>query len=92
MHILNKVLPDDIRILGCETVDDDFDARFSCLYRQYKYFMNVSELDIDAMRNGIERLIGTHDFRNFCKIDLNMKTFVRRIISFELEIVECSGV
>lgn len=34
---LNRVLPLDIRILKYAMVDVDFDSRFSCIYREYKY-------------------------------------------------------
>jgi tRNA pseudouridine38/39 synthase len=37
--MLNSVLPSDIRILAwCPNPPDDFDARFSCGERRYKYF------------------------------------------------------
>ena len=35
---INKCLPEDIRILAYAHVDDKFDSRFSCIYREYKYF------------------------------------------------------
>jgi tRNA pseudouridine38/39 synthase len=36
-----------------------------------------------------QKLIGEHDFRNFCKIDvLNVNNFVRRILSFHIEPVK----
>jgi tRNA pseudouridine38/39 synthase len=37
--ILNSILPSDIRVLAwCPKPPDDFDARFSCGERRYKYF------------------------------------------------------
>lgn len=39
IQILNGVLPQDIRILAwCPNPGPDFDARFSCRERQYRYF------------------------------------------------------
>ncbi|CRG92533.1 hypothetical protein PISL3812_09594 [Talaromyces islandicus] len=39
IQILNNILPSDIRILAwCPHPPPDFDARFSCRERQYKYF------------------------------------------------------
>ena len=39
IQMLNRVLPEDIRILAwCPHPPEDFDARFSCRERQYKYF------------------------------------------------------
>jgi tRNA pseudouridine38/39 synthase len=39
MHLLNKVLPPDIRILAwCPNPPEDFSARFNCKERRYRYF------------------------------------------------------
>ena len=35
--MLNGVLPQDVRILAAAPAPDGFDARFSCLYRCYRY-------------------------------------------------------
>ncbi len=34
---MNRALPDDVRILSAEPVSDDFDARFSAIWRRYNY-------------------------------------------------------
>lgn len=34
---INANLPGDIRILGCQPVEEDFSARFSCKSRSYRY-------------------------------------------------------
>src|SRR5207247_7611422 len=46
-------------------------------------------LDIDAMREGTKRLVGVHDFRNFCKVDTSkqMTNFVRNIFHADIELV-----
>ncbi|KAG2446693.1 hypothetical protein HYH02_008259 [Chlamydomonas schloesseri] len=38
-RLINKALPPEVRILGWTPVPLDFNARFSCLYREYKYFI-----------------------------------------------------
>ncbi|KAG2435225.1 hypothetical protein HXX76_007307 [Chlamydomonas incerta] len=38
-RLINKALPTEVRILGWTPVPEDFNARFSCLYREYKYFI-----------------------------------------------------
>ena len=48
MHILNNVLPDDIRVLAWAPVGPDFSARFSCLHRTYKYFFARGNMNIDV--------------------------------------------
>jgi len=100
IQLLNKVLPPTIRALAwCPNTPSNFDARFSCKERQYRYFFTSPAflplpgasgtpgrtaegyLDIDAMRQAASYLVGTHDFRNFCKVDPTKQTttFTRRI-------------
>lgn len=68
--ILNSILPTDIRITAvCLRPPPDFDARFSCLYRHYRYLFKKTDLDIEAMQQAAKYYEGVHDFRNFCKID-----------------------
>jgi len=78
---LNSLLPDDIVITACEEVDDDFHARFSAKIKTYQYriFNRPSavaigrqyawhirkKLDMDAMQQAAEHIIGTHDFASF---------------------------
>ncbi|KZT39825.1 tRNA pseudouridine synthase [Sistotremastrum suecicum HHB10207 ss-3] len=82
VDMLNRVLPSTIRILAWSPVSDSFDARFSCAFRHYKYFFVPSGLDIDAMRDATQRLLGEHDFRNLCKLDPSKQiTNFRRVIS-----------
>ncbi|OJD24068.1 tRNA pseudouridine(38-40) synthase [Blastomyces percursus] len=125
--ILNRVLPEDIRVLAwCPNPPPDFDARFSCRERRYRYFFtqpafsptpgplgflkrgrqeqglgrstNVAHteqpregwLDIEAMREGAKYLIGSHDFRNFCKIDSSKQitNHVRHIYHADIELLD----
>eukprot|EP00434_Breviolum_minutum_P012591 symbB.v1.2.011096.t1/scaffold693.1/size172333/8 len=80
--ILNGVLPSDVRVLGSCRVPDSFDARFSCLYRCYQYYFPYSGEDIDRMHSAAQHFVGEHDFRNFCKMDIeNVSAFRRRILS-----------
>ena len=70
---INGALPADIRILAYAEISPYFDARFSCVYREYKYFFLKREMDIDLMRKCCKSYIGLHDFRNFCKKDESTK-------------------
>ncbi|XP_057427477.1 uncharacterized protein LOC130720797 [Lotus japonicus] len=85
VRVLNRVLPNDIRILGWCPAPVDFHARFSCLSREYKYFFWKEGLNIPAMESAGIKLIGEHDFRNFCKMDAtNVHNYRRRITMFEI--------
>ncbi|KAI3820029.1 hypothetical protein L1987_13885 [Smallanthus sonchifolius] len=90
VRILNGVLPDDIRVIGWCHAPVNFSARFSCLSREYRYFFWRENLNILAMESSCKRLIGEHDFRNFCKMDAaNVHNYKRRITSFD--ICPCNG-
>ena len=81
---LNRALPDDVRVLCWYAVPDGFSSRFDCTSRRYEYhFTRVhivrgefgrSEpeeiLDVEKMREACGKLVGTHDFRNFCKMNV----------------------
>ena len=114
IHMLNRVLPEDIRVLAwCPNPPPDFDARFSCRERQYKYFFTQPAfgptpgpsglaqgtrnskfregwLDINAMRKAAKYFEGTHDFRNFCKVDTSkqIENFDRVIYYADIELVD----
>jgi tRNA pseudouridine38/39 synthase len=46
---INRCLPEDIRILAYSEVDDSFDARFSCVYREYNYFFFQQQMDVKLL-------------------------------------------
>ena len=67
--VLNRLLPATIRIIAWSPVTPTFSARFACRYRHYKYFFSAESLDVQAMQEAAQRLVGEYDFRNFCKLD-----------------------
>eukprot|EP01135_Chromosphaera_perkinsii_P002463 Nk52_evm69s223 gene=Nk52_evmTU69s223 len=81
VQILNRLLPDEIRVLAWAPVPVQFDSRFSCVSRAYRYYFVGNKMDIEKMKQACRCLEGTHDFRNFCRMDLNnnVTNFVRRI-------------
>ena len=87
--LLNRRLPADIRVLSWRPVGQlrGFSARFSATWRQYKYYVwDDGALDLGAMRAAAARFVGTHDFRNLCRMDVeNVRSFVRTITSFTLD-------
>lgn len=82
-HRLNAVLPPDLRVLRIDAAPQGFDARFSALFRRYEYLISDSgrldprarnavyarrrRLDVAAMREAAQVLLGEHDFAAFCK-------------------------
>ena len=77
----NTHLPDDIAVLWLRVVDDEFNARFSAHYRQYRYIIHnrkarsaildtratwvFEHLNEQAMHESAQSLVGEHDFSSF---------------------------
>lgn len=51
------------------------------------------ELDVDLMRDAVQRLVGEHDFRNFCKVDppKQLPIHVRTVLSATIDPLEGEG-
>lgn len=100
-HPLNKVLPEDIRVLESESVSLDFHARKHALAKTYVYrFINSDTkpamgrdfitlvrgvLDEDAMQAALPLYIGTHDFKAFMSQGSPVISSVRTIYSIRLD-------
>jgi tRNA pseudouridine38-40 synthase len=81
LRALNAVMPADVRVIGAEEMPAGFHARFSATGKIYEYrivnaplvspFLHrhvwhvVPPLDIDAMREAAQSLVGHHDFAAF---------------------------
>lgn len=81
---LNQQLRGKIQVLSAQAVGDEFHARFSATWREYRYVVLESPypglevtnawswsvagpLDLDAMNRAAADVLGTHDFRAFCR-------------------------
>ncbi|QTA82387.1 tRNA pseudouridine synthase A [Desulfonema limicola] len=78
---LNSLLDDDIVILDCQEVPENFHARFDAKAKTYKYrilnrdlpsaidrnyvWFIRSPLNIENMNQAAKHIIGTHDFKSF---------------------------
>ena len=78
--MINACLPDSIRVIVATRVADNFDARFSCTARTYHYYFGRRQLDLGLMEKAAKQLEGAHDFRNFCKMDVDKTTNYMRTI------------
>jgi len=91
MEALNHHLrPDPVAVLACETVPDDWHARFSCVGRSYRYhivnrrapltlqagkaWQVIQPLDAEAMHRAAQALVGRHDFTTFRSIHCQAKS------------------
>lgn len=91
VQCMNGILPPSIRVTGIAYVPPDFNARFDCATRGYRYFFHKFNKDIEKMRLAAESLIGEHDYRAFCKFSPDAtKHTVRRID--KIEFADAGGV
>jgi tRNA pseudouridine38-40 synthase len=92
---VNAFLPESVAVLWSAGVPDDFHARYSALARSYRYrLLNRpvrpalgagrigwfhAPLDLDAMREAAQALVGEHDFSAFRAAECQAKTPVRTV-------------
>lgn len=102
MRALNFYLNEKpVSVLSCDVVPDDFNARFSCVARHYKYVvlnraaqpvLNKNrvwwvprKLDVPAMRNAGNKLIGNHDFTSFRSSECQAKSPIKTLDKCEIK-------
>jgi len=102
MEAINAHLrPDPIVVIACETVDDDWHARFSCVERSYLYrILNrrarptldrgrvwhvATELDAAAMHEAAQSLVGRHDFTTFRSVHCQSDSPVKTLDRLDVE-------
>ncbi len=83
---INSYLPLDVRVLAITSVPEDFDPRRNARLRTYSYLLVIDEtFDLIKAENVVDIYSGTHDFRNFAKIERNNeKNTVKTIESITL--------
>ena len=98
---LNAHLPEDIRVLKSESVDDSFDACRGAKRKTYKYSTYISqtnlplkdryavkldrELNVNAVKECAKLFVGEHDFKGFCASGSSVKTTVRTIYDLSVD-------
>ncbi len=98
--ILNKKIFPHIYVSSIELVDETFHSRKSAVKKEYRYYVSINRfdplkynymhffhdrIDISKIREAMTYIVGTHDFKSFSK-NKNIKTTIRTIESFELDI------
>lgn len=86
--LLNKFLPRNIQaICWRPLLSSTYSARKDCITRTYRYFFPKADLNIEKMREACTYLVGIHDFRNFCKSDVNngVVNHFRRLEALEIK-------
>ena len=101
MRALNFYLNNKpVSVLDCEIVSDDFNARFDCVARHYKYVVLnrgaspvlgknrvcwvPRKLNVDAMRAAAQKLLGNHDFTSFRASECQAKSPIKTLDKIEI--------
>jgi len=90
---MNTALPDDIAVHWAGNAVGDFHARFSAVYRRYRYVIynkpvrpgiqrgqvtwNFRPLDVGRMHKSAQALVGEHDFSSFRAAGCQSRTPIR---------------
>lgn len=99
-YALNQRLPEDIRIQSSTDVAEDFHPRYCDCRKTYRYqILNAEfpipthrlyahfiyyDLDVKAMRQASQYLIGEHDFKSFCSAKTSVTETVRTIYDLKI--------
>ncbi|MFC5468736.1 tRNA pseudouridine(38-40) synthase TruA [Cohnella suwonensis] len=105
---LNSRLPSDIVVQCVYEGSDRFHARHGALSKTYRYTINCNRipdlfrrryefhhptpLDLQAMREGLGHLIGTHDFSSFTSPLSTKPNHIRTVISARLDLEDGSDI
>ncbi len=89
-----------VAIINAQSVPDSFHARFSAKSRRYQYRVIIrrsplvlehglawriqSELDMDAMREAAQMMLGEHDFNSFRSGDCQAKNSIKKLDILEI--------
>lgn len=95
LKALNRLLPEDILVLGLTEVTPDFDARYNAIGKIYRYQFTIDKRDplqvgkiaqlrrddfkFEAFLRGLKPFIGEHNFQNFTTKPTDRFGFVRRV-------------
>lgn len=94
---LVALTPDDLSVIGLYRAGADFSARFDAEARRYRYRIAAGEarpvlawehswwykgaLDVRAMDEAAQALVGEHDFKSFCKASSAVDKPTHRYVS-----------
>ena len=99
-YAMNKMLPEDIKILSFEKVEDDFHARYNAKKKIYEYhivlknkdpFLNnlayvyPMDFDFDLFKNALNKFVGKHNYQDFTSKEEDEGDYIREIYDIEIE-------
>lgn len=96
---INTVLPNDIQLIDAQIIDEEYNARFDAVSREYSYYITrdysvfkrryfahyKEQLDINLMNNSAKSILGKHDFTTFSKVNNDLN-------HYECELEKCEWI
>jgi len=98
LFVLNRALPEDIKVMSCEAVSKAFHPQRNVIRKTYSYTFSLEKLSpmdarfgwqyphtlcLERLREALSVFVGVHDFRNFCREEGGKPT-VRTIENIDL--------
>ena len=98
-YALNKMLPEDIKILSLKEVNDDFHSRYSAKQKIYEYrilltnkdpfnddlmYVYPLSLDVALLEKALKKFEGTHNYQDFTSKEEDEDNFIRTIYSVNI--------
>ena len=99
-YALNKMLPEDIKILSFEKVADGFHARYNAKRKIYEYrivlknkdpfqdqlaFVYPMDFDFDLFKKALDKFVGKHNYQDFTSKEEDEGGFVREIYKIKVD-------
>ena len=99
-YALNKMLPEDIKIISFEKVDDDFHARYTAKRKIYEYrivlknkdpfleqlsYVYPMDFDFDLFKAALDKFVGKHNYQDFTSKEEDEGNFVREIYDIDVK-------
>ena len=98
-YALNKMLPEDIKIISFEKVEDDFHARYNAKRKIYEYrivlknkdpfqdqlaYVYPMDFDFVLFKSALDKFVGKHNYQDFTSKEEDEGGFVREIYEIKV--------
>lgn len=102
-YSINRMLPEDIKILSFEIVADDFHARYNAKKKIYEYrivldnkdpfqndfaYVYPMEFDLDLFKEALNKFVGKHNYQDFTSKEEDEGEFVREIYEINIDKID----
>ena len=99
-YSLNKMLPEDIKIVSFEEVANDFHARYNAKRKIYEYrivlknkdpfldqlaYVYPMDFDFDLFKSVLDKFVGQHNYQDFTSKEEDEGNFIREICAIKVD-------